>query len=65
MTAALGPGGRRQAAEALVVLGWELEARRPGTGPLLDDGLVTGLKAKIIVAELSVLSGENAGVPRV
>jgi len=51
-----------QAAEALVTLGWELEARLPGTGRLLDTGLITGLKAKIIAAELSVLSDELIGV---
>ncbi|HEY2270992.1 MAG TPA: DUF222 domain-containing protein [Streptosporangiaceae bacterium] len=50
-----------QAAEALVTLGWELEARLPGTGRLLDAGLLTGLKAKIIVQELSVLPDELIG----
>ena len=48
-----------QAADPLVVLAWELEARLPGVGALLDHGVISPLKAKIIVGEFSVLDDQK------
>jgi uncharacterized protein DUF222 len=48
-----------QAAEPLLTLAWELEARLPGVGSLLDDGVITPLAARIIVRELTVLTDEG------
>ncbi|MBO0806336.1 MAG: DUF222 domain-containing protein, partial [Nocardiopsaceae bacterium] len=44
-----------QAAGALACLAWELEARLPGTGALLEAGVLTGLKARIVAEEFSAL----------
>ena len=48
-----------QAAEPLLTLAWELEARLPGVGSLLDDGVITALAARIIVRELTVITDEG------
>lgn len=48
-----------QAASPLADLAWELEARLPGTGRLLDRGVLTPLKVKIVVGEFSVLDDEK------
>jgi uncharacterized protein DUF222 len=48
-----------QAADPLVLLAWEVEARLPGVGALLDRGVISPLKAKIIVGEFSVLDDEK------
>jgi hypothetical protein len=48
-----------QAADPLVLLAWELEARLPEVGALLDHGVISPLKAKIIVGEFSVLDDEK------
>ena len=49
-----------QAADALVHLAWDLEARLPETGRLLDSGILTGLKAKIVSDEFAVLDDDRA-----
>ncbi|MCL2582371.1 MAG: 13E12 repeat family protein [Streptosporangiales bacterium] len=49
-----------QAAAPLLSLAWELEARLPGVGRLLDQGILTGFKAKIAVDEFMVLDDEKA-----
>lgn len=48
-----------QAASPLTDLAWELEARLPGVGRLLDRGVLTPLKAKIVADEFSVLDDEK------
>ncbi|HEX6451196.1 MAG TPA: DUF222 domain-containing protein [Trebonia sp.] len=48
-----------QAADPLVLLAWELEARLPEVGAFLDHGVISPLKAKIIVGEFSVLDDEK------
>lgn len=48
-----------QAADPIVLLAWELEARLPGVGALLDHGVISPLKAKIIVGEFSVLDDKK------
>jgi ribosomal protein L12E/L44/L45/RPP1/RPP2 len=48
------------AADKLVSLAWELEARLPGTGAKLEDGTLSITKARIVVEEFSVLDGERA-----
>ncbi|HEX6453199.1 MAG TPA: DUF222 domain-containing protein [Trebonia sp.] len=47
-----------QAAEPLLTLAWELEARLPGVGSLLDDGVISPLAARIIVRELTAITDE-------
>ena len=49
-----------QAADPLVHLAWDLEARLPGTGRLLDAGVLTALKARIVSDEFAVLDDEHA-----
>lgn len=49
-----------QAAAPLLQLAWELEARLPGVGRLLDRGVLTGFKARIAVDEFEVLDDEKA-----
>jgi hypothetical protein len=49
-----------QAADPLVILAWEMEARLPATGRLLDDGILTYPKAALIAREFSVLDDEKA-----
>lgn len=48
-----------QAAAPLLQLAWELEARLPGTGRLLDQGVLTGFKARIVADEFGVLDDEK------
>jgi hypothetical protein len=48
-----------QAAAPLVQLAWELEARLPRIGALLDAGVLTSLKVKIITDEFSVLGDDK------
>ena len=48
-----------QAADAILNFAFELEARLPGVGQLLDDGVITPMKAKIVVQELSLLDDEK------
>ena len=49
-----------QSAVPLMHLAWEMEARLPGIGRQLDDGVITGLKARIISDELAALDDEKA-----
>ena len=50
-----------QAAAPLVQLAWELEARLPRVGALLDAGVLTALKVKIITDEFAVLPDDKIG----
>jgi hypothetical protein len=47
-----------QAAEPLAGFAWELEARLPRAGALLDEGILNWQKAKIITDEFSVLGDD-------
>src|SRR5215472_7364693 len=49
-----------RAADKLVVLAWDLQARLPGIGAALAGGVISPLKAQIISDELSVLDDEDA-----
>jgi hypothetical protein len=49
-----------QAADKQIALAWELEARLPGTGKLLDDGEIEIPLALAVTDELSVLNDEQA-----
>jgi hypothetical protein len=44
-----------QAAGPAAELAWQLAARLPGAGELLDAGVLTSLTARIIADEFSVL----------
>jgi hypothetical protein len=48
-----------QAAGPLAELAWQLQARLPGVGELLDAGVLTSLTVKIITEEFAVLDGEK------
>jgi hypothetical protein len=50
-----------QAAEPLVGLAYDLEARLPRTGGLLDQGILNWQKAKIVADEFACLDDELAG----
>jgi hypothetical protein len=50
------------AADKLVGLAWDLQARLPGVGAKLADGTIDLLKARIIADELSVLDDEQAAL---
>jgi hypothetical protein len=50
-----------QAAEPLAGFAWELEARLPRVGSLLDEGILNWQKAKIITDEFSVLGDDLIG----
>jgi hypothetical protein len=49
-----------QAADKLALLAWELEARLPGIGVKLTDGIIDVVKARIIVDEFAVLDDKRA-----
>lgn len=49
-----------QSAAPLLNLAWDLEARLPGTGRLLDQGIINAFKARIISDEFLVLDEEKA-----
>jgi hypothetical protein len=48
-----------QAAGPVAELAWQLAARLPGVGELLDAGVLTSLTVKIIIDEFSVLDGDD------
>ena len=48
-----------QAAWPVTDLAWQLEARLPGVGELLDCGVLTALTVRIIAEEFSVLDGDK------
>ncbi len=58
LAAALGMSA--QAADKLIWLAWELEARLPGIGAKLTDGTITYVKARAIADELAVLGDDHA-----
>ncbi|MCL2581109.1 MAG: 13E12 repeat family protein [Streptosporangiales bacterium] len=49
-----------QSAAPLLALAWDLQARLPGTGRLLDQGIISAHKARIVSEELSVLDDDKA-----
>jgi hypothetical protein len=49
-----------RAADKLVALAWDLQARLPGIGAALAEGIISPLKAQIISDELLVLDDEDA-----
>jgi hypothetical protein len=49
-----------QSAETTTWLAWELQARLPGTGALLDHGIITFAKARAIVETFRYLSDADA-----
>jgi uncharacterized protein DUF222 len=49
-----------RAADKLVALAWDLQARLPGIGAALAGGVISPLKAQIVSDELSVLDDEDA-----
>lgn len=48
-----------RSADPVVDLAWQLEARLPGVGELLNAGVLSWLTAKIIAEEFSVLDGDK------
>jgi Domain of unknown function (DUF222) len=49
-----------QAADKIVILAWDLEARLPGIGALLADGTLDIVKVRVIADEFRVLDDEHA-----
>ena len=49
-----------RSADNLTAFGWDLQARLPGIGAALADGILSPLKARIISDELKVLDDERA-----
>src|SRR5215472_163917 len=49
-----------RAADKLVALAWDLQARLPGIGAALAGGVISPLKAQIVSDDLSVLDDEDA-----
>jgi hypothetical protein len=47
-------------ADKLIGLAWELEARLPGIGAMLEDGTIDIVKTRIVVSEFSALDDEKA-----
>jgi hypothetical protein len=48
-----------QAADSVTDLAWQLEARLPGVGEMLDVGVLTSLTVRIIAEEFAVLDGDK------